>query len=71
MNSYSDYYGTATPGRRSRMQDNFVIGDAIGSMVAATVFGLTRAMDELDSPQGRAAATVEESQAFQRRRSTR
>ena len=46
MNSYSDFYDA--PGRGSRLQDKVAIGDAIGSMVAATVFGLTRAVENLD-----------------------
>ena len=49
MNSYADYFGADTPGRRARTPVNVVIGDAIGSMVAATVFGLTRAVTDFDS----------------------
>ena len=68
MNSYSDYYGVETPGRRARMQDNVVIGDAIGSMVAATVFGLIRVIEELDSAErGEARAGVRDGHVFGRR----
>ncbi len=58
MNSYSDYYGLDAPGRSPRMQDRVPLGDAIGSLVAATVFGLTRAMDDLDSTASAEAAAA-------------
>lgn len=48
MDSYTDYYGFDELDRRSRMQGSVAVGDAIGSMITATVFGLTRAVDEIN-----------------------
>lgn len=56
MNSYTDYYGFGELDRRSRMQGSVAVGDAIGSMITATVFGLTHAVDELNADTGRSTA---------------
>ena len=66
MNSYADFYGVDAPACGARMQDTVAVGDAIGSMVAATVFGMTRAMDELDS-DARAVSTPDTRLPLQRR----
>ncbi|MEP6610166.1 MAG: hypothetical protein ABJA83_16035 [Burkholderiaceae bacterium] len=58
MNSYDDYYGADAPKRRSRKQVSTMFGDAIGCMVAATVFGLTRAIEDFDSAGREGTATT-------------
>lgn len=56
MNTYPDYYDLDELDRRSRLQGSVAVGDAIGSMITATVFGLTRAVDELNSGTGGSTA---------------
>jgi hypothetical protein len=59
MNTYPDYYDFDELDRRSRLQGSVAVGDAIGSMITATVFGLTRAVDEFNAGTG--GSTVRES----------
>lgn len=47
MSNYPDSFGYAELDRRSRMESSFTFGDAIGSMITSTVFGLVRAADEV------------------------
>jgi hypothetical protein len=56
VNSYSDYYDIDEPDRRPRLQGSVAVGDAIGSMITATVFGLTRAVAEFGPGIGNATA---------------
>jgi len=42
MNRYSDYYEYDRLDRRSHFDIGFSLGDAIGSMITATVLGLSR-----------------------------
>jgi hypothetical protein len=44
------------PDRGERLPGAVLLGDAMGSMVAATVFGLTRAVNELGMDTGSANA---------------
>jgi len=57
LNMYSDYYGLGGSDHKSRAQGGFAVGDAIGSMITATVFGLTRGIDDLAADGGRKAGT--------------
>jgi hypothetical protein len=52
VNSYPVYKDFEALDRRSRIPESMLVGDAIGSMITATVFGLTRAVDEIDSGTG-------------------
>lgn len=56
MNSYPVYKDVEALDRRSRIPDSMVVGDAIGSMITATVFGLIHAVNEFNSDTGRSTA---------------
>lgn len=49
MNNYFDYFHHEGNDRQPRVQGSVAVGDAIGNMITATVFGLTRVADDLES----------------------
>jgi hypothetical protein len=57
-NSYPGYKDLDALDRRSRIPDSMSVGNAIGNMITASVFGLTRAVQELNADPGR--STVRE-----------
>lgn len=48
MNNYFDYFHPAGNDRKPRVQGSVAVGDAIGNLITATVFGLTRVADDLE-----------------------